>query len=197
MLVKFQRQTWIHQEITRIGQNRFPSQYWPALEVAYQTCSSQLSVFIQDLNKEKALAGFILVCPPSRESVHAYKLSTRAPLVQDFYEMAFVAVDAAHEGKGLARKMLTYVMDSLRSRTTRCWLHVDSVNYRAKGLYESFGFTEYAHFPDPYGSDGHLMVFNGGNSHSKKRPALLNAGPCETKQTFSGSIFAPPLSASC
>jgi ribosomal protein S18 acetylase RimI-like enzyme len=195
MLVNFQRQIWIQREIMRIGQDRFPPQYWSSLENAMHTCKQNFSILIQDPNKDKSLAGFILVCPPSFKSANDYNLHKAASYLCDSYEMAFVAVDAAHEGKGLARKMLTSVVESLRSHKVSCWLHVDTVNFRAKGLYESFGFTECARIPDPFGSDGSLMALieSGGNTHSKIRPALLNACPCETKQAFRGGIFTPPL----
>ncbi len=190
MLVNFQHKTWILQEIERIGRARFDSVYWPALERAAQSCLPQFSCVIKDSNKDKALAGFLLVCPPSLETAISYRLPPRG---LECLEIAFVAVDTTCEGRGLAHQMLTYTTHALRG--SPCWLHVDTINPRAKKLYESYGFTEWLRQPDPYGSDGYLMILaeNGWNTHSKVWPTLFNTGPCETKQALCGGIFAPPL----
>lgn len=130
-------------------------------------------------------------------------------------EIAFVAVDTAWEGKGLARRMLSEVLLCCKATHQNCWLHVDTYNPRARGLYESLGFYTLFEIPDLYGSHGSLMMWNARpfglihpnvsgialedsgkfcrDTDMKEWPTLLNTSPCQSKHTLTGGIFTPPL----
>jgi ribosomal protein S18 acetylase RimI-like enzyme len=115
-------------------------------------------MFLNDPNKNKALAGFVLVCPPHSEAAYQYKLPTYLPNTDTLYEIAFVAVDPAHEGKGFGKQMMRSLAQSLFERLRSAWLHVDDTNIRARKLYESLGFRSQYDIHDPYGSFGQVMV---------------------------------------
>ncbi len=193
---QFHRETvWMQEEVRRIGRARFESVYWPSLDQAIvNSAVYQHSLVICDPNKDNALAGFVLVCPPpDRHKAVQWGLSRID--YSNLYEVAFVAVDAAWEGRGVARQLLARVCDSLVGKGA--WLHVDLVNPRAARLYESFGFFVLDTVADPYGSAGYLMVlerakFGRNAADTQVRPALFYSGPCETEQPFGRGIFAPP-----
>lgn len=184
-------------EVRRIGRLRFPAVYWPTLDKVIDSCSEVHSLVLNTSNKDNALAGFVLVCPPFSEAFYDYTLHNHFPEGVG-YEVAFIAMDPAWEGKGHARRMIQTVTQNL----INCWLHVDYDNEKAKGLYESLGFQTRLSLHDPLGSFGDLMVLSRnhkltGNSHMEKRTTLFDAGPCETEQAFCRGIFSPPLMAGC
>ena len=188
------RCVWIQNEIRRIGRSRFESAYWPSLDQAILNSVETHSHVICDPNKDNALAGFVLVCPPpNRQKAAKWGLSLSH--FKQSYEIAFLAVDAAWEGRGLARQLMSAALTYLDN----CWLHVDFVNPRAAKLYESLGFRIYATQSDPYGSMGYLMqrlqsqrAKFSWDTHGEKGAALFYAGPSEAEHSFSGCIFAPP-----
>jgi hypothetical protein len=192
-------------QVRQIGQSRFPSTYWPALDKAISTClESHTYVIVNEGNHSAicqwqiaepgipTIAAFLLVCPPFSEDVVEYGLHTTP--IAHLFEIAFVAVSCQHEGKGLARQLMSHVLQIGR---VPCWLHVDTVNIRAKRLYESLGMIEYRIQPDPYGYEGSIMISNNleswGNSYMEIGSTLFDSRPCEFKQTFCRSIFTPPL----
>lgn len=204
-LQNFKRNSWMESQIRQIGQSRFPSIYWAALDKAIFTClESHTYVIVNEGNNSAicqwqiagpgipTIAAFMLVCPPFSEDVAEYGLL--ATPVASLFEIAFVAVSEHHEGKGFARQLLSQV---LQTTHVPCWLHVDTVNTRAKKLYESLGMIEYRTQPDPYGYQGSIMITNPlesrWNSYMKIGSTLLDSRPREFKQTFGGSIFTPPL----
>ncbi len=203
-VLPFQRNSWMEDEIRRIGYARFSEEYWPALDKAISICMESQSFVIAKSRNHSAicqwqfaepgstpvLAGFILVCPPFSEDVWAYGLQT-TPLAA-MAEIAFLAIDVGEEGKGYAKTIMRHVLQISR---LPLWLHVDTVNGKAKKLYESLGFCEFSEFPDPYGSPGYLMVYlqSGWNSYVEKRTTLFNTTSCQTEQAFHGCILAPPL----
>jgi ribosomal protein S18 acetylase RimI-like enzyme len=186
----------MQEEVQRIGRTRFETAYWPSLDQAIVNSVHQHSLVICDPNKDNALAGFVLVCPPpDRRRAAQWGLSRTD--YDNMYEIAFVAVDAAWEGMGLARQVLSRVLAGLNA----AWLHVDLINPRATKLYESLGFSALDILPDPYGSVGYLMTYTRRlergtklcwNSDIKKWATLLHSGPGEAEQSLSRSIFAPP-----
>jgi ribosomal protein S18 acetylase RimI-like enzyme len=195
----FNRKTvWMQEEVRRIGRTRFESAYWPSLDQAIVNSVHQHSLVICDPNKDNALAGFVLVCPPpDRRKAAQWGLSPRIDY-DNMYEIAFVAVDAAWEGRGLARQLLTRVLAGLDAAEAGGWLHVDLINPRAMRLYESLGFLLFDALPDPYGSMGYLMIYLErrtklcGDSHIEKWATLFHSGPGETKEALRRSVFAPP-----
>jgi ribosomal protein S18 acetylase RimI-like enzyme len=196
---------WMQEEIRRIGRTRFDSAYWPSLDQAIVNSVHRHSRVICDPNKDSALAGFVLVCPPpDRHRAIQWGLSS-CENYENMYEIAFVAVDAAWEGKGLARKLLHSTITELDAVKASAWLHVDLINPRAMRLYESLGFLLFDTLHDPYGSNGHLMIREGlergpelsRNSDIKEWPTLFYSGPGESEQSFCRSILAPPRMASC
>ncbi len=205
VVIPFQRNSWMDDEIRRIGYARFSEEYWPALDKAISTCMESQSFVIAKSRNHSAicqwqfaepgsspvLAGFILVCPPFSEDVWNYGIQT-TPLAA-MSEIAFLAIDEGEEGKGHAKTLMRNVLQKSLLPT---WLHVDTVNSKAKKLYESLGFQIFAEIPDPYGSPGYLMVHleGGWNTHIEKRTTLFNTSRCKTEQAFSGCIFTPPLS---
>ncbi len=204
VVMPFQRNSWMESEIRRIGYTRFSEEYWPALDKAISIAMESQSFVLAKSRNHSAicpwqfaepgsipvLAGFILVCPPFSEDVRAYGLQT-TPLAA-MSEIAFLAIDEGEEGRGHAKTLMFQV---LRNSVLPLWLHVDTVNEKAKRLYESLGFYVYKELPDPYGSPGYLMVYlqSGRNSHCQIRTTLFNASCCQTEETFGRSILSPPL----
>ena len=184
---------WMFEEVRRIGRERFDYAYWPWLDQAIYD-ATQESVVVQDPQNPAALAGFILTCPSDSLSAKLYPLKQEP---QNALEIAFVAVDKTWECKGLARRMLSEVLLCCKATHQNCWLHVDTHNPRARGLYESLGFYVLMEIPDLYGSHGSLMMHDsrklGRDTDMKERPTLLNTSPCQAKHAFTGGIFPPPL----
>lgn len=157
------------EQIRKIAYDRFPHEYWPSIHNALNTYVASHSIAV--LAHENVIA-FILVCPPNTPSAEAYGVSKYIKTLgisnTKFLEIAFVAVDSKWEGKGLARRMMSEVLMSCKTNKftdQNYWLHVDSINPKARGLYESFGFrTEYM-CKDPYGSYGHLMMWRNPNTY--------------------------------
>ncbi len=198
MTVKpFKRTPWMTAEVRRIAYNRFPSTYWPSIEDALQNCLESHSVVVKSPNKEKSLAAFVLVCPPTTSSKAAYGVETCLPA--HILEIAFVATDEGWEGRGFARDLLEAVLLRCKTAQQPVWLHVDTVNEKARAFYERLGFRNFLHIPDPFGSPGTLMVFSVPDRHHKSLQgfALFNAPPCETEQAFGRSILPPPCMACC
>lgn len=217
--------TSMHSEIRRIAQTRFSTEYWPSIETAMESYSSQHSRAIYSPNKEKSLAAsrvvpgecrqeqsldshtalkssrlaaFILVCPPQSSSHAKYGLDGMVP--NSFYEIAFVATDEGHEGRGYARLLLSSVLEYCCKNNQNVWLHVDSINPRAVALYSSLGFHSLLEIPDPFGSQGYLMVrlsSKGGHGNSGEGFTLFDAFPCQTEHSFGGCIVAPPCTTCC
>lgn len=189
----------MQEEVRRIGRARFEAAYWPSLEYAMlnsvKDTNGPHSLVICDPNKDNALAGFVLVCPPpDRHKAVQWGLSRID--CNNMFEIAFVAIDSAWEGKGLARQMLSSILSNCPAGV-RCWLHVDIVNPRAARLYESLGFSVFDTITDPHGSVGYLMISerkakHGRNADVEKWTTLFNACPREAEQTLSRGIFAPP-----
>jgi ribosomal protein S18 acetylase RimI-like enzyme len=223
-------QPWMHSEIRRIAQKRFSTEYWSSIETVLESYSPQHSRVILSPNKEKSLAAprvvpgdsrqeqsldsftalkhdlssfsrlaaFVLVCPPHSSSHAKYGLEGMVP--NSFYEIAFVATDEGCEGRGYARLLLSSVLQCCTENSHNVWLHVDSINPRAVALYESLGFQTILDIPDPFGSQGYLMVRldpKGRHSKSRERFALFDTSPCQAEQTFSGCIVAPPSATCC
>jgi ribosomal protein S18 acetylase RimI-like enzyme len=187
---------WMHSEVRRIGQDRFDSTYWPWIDQALQDALESHSVVLR--TPQDTLAGFVLVCPTSSPSAKLYPLNLMS---QNTLSIAFVAVDKAWEGKGLARRMLSEVLLCCKATHQNCWLHVDTHNPRARGLYESLGFQANQEIPDVYGSHGSILLYSVGpkyrrDSNMKIWPTLFNARPGQSEQAFAGGIVAPPLVAS-
>jgi ribosomal protein S18 acetylase RimI-like enzyme len=198
---------WMFEEVRRIGQQRFDSTYWPWLDQAIYDSTDQ-SMVVVDPKKPATLAGFVLTCPSNSLSAKLYPVLSDISLnyvPQNAVEIAFVAVDTAWEGKGLARRMLSEVLLCCKATHQNCWLHVDTDNPRAKGLYESLGFQVHQEIPDLYGARGYLMItpplssltFDnfklGRDTNMKIGPTLFNTGPCQAEHPFTGGIFTPPL----
>lgn len=207
-LQTFQRNSWMEAEIRRIGRARFLPTYWHALDKAISTCLESQSYILPKIGNHSAicpwqfaepgfctesLAGFILVCPPNSDDVDEYGL-TGTPL-SEMAEVAFLAVDVGEEGKGYAKRLLQNVIHSCH---LPFWLHVDTINSKAKSLYESFGMIEYTKIPDPYGSPGYIMVYlqSWRYSYTKEGSALLNSCHCKSEHPFCGSILMPPFATS-
>lgn len=204
---QFQRNSWMEAEIRRIGRARFLPIYWPALDKAISTCLESQSYILPKISNHsaicpwqfaepgsfKSLAGFILVCPPHSDDISEYGLSG-TPL-SEMAEVAFLAVDTGEEGKGYAKLLLKKVVSSC---LLPFWLHVDTVNIRAKKLYESLGMIEYVEMADPYGSPGFVMVHlqSWRYSNAKEWPTLLNSCHSESEHSFCRRIFPPPLTTS-
>ncbi len=189
---------WMHSEIRRIAQKRFSPEYWSSIETVLESYSSQHSRVIYTPNKEKSLAAFVLVCPPHSSSHANYGLEGMVP--SSFYEIAFVATDEGCEGRGYARLLLSSILQCCIENSQNVWLHVDSINPRAVALYESLGFQKVLEIPDPFGSQGYLMVRlcpKGRYGNPSERFALFDAFPCQTEQAFSGCIVAPPSTTCC
>lgn len=208
-LMQFKHTKWMESQIRQIGRSRFSSIYWPSLDKAISTCLESHSYVIVNNGNHSAICqwqitepgiptilAFVLVCPPFSKDVSEYGLQN-TPL-DAMYEIAFVAVAQSSEGKGYAKQLVQHI---LYSSLNACWLHVDTINVRAKRLYESLGMLEYRVQCDPYGSEGSIMISfplqRWWNSHMEIRPTLLDTSPCQTKQALSGSIFMPPLMTSC
>jgi ribosomal protein S18 acetylase RimI-like enzyme len=198
----FKRHTWMEEQVRAIGRARFSIPYWPSLDKAISTCLESHSYVLVNEGNHSAIcqwhiaepgipiAAFLLVCPPFSEDVQEYGLQ-HTPLAA-MHEIAFVACAPGSEGKGYAKQLVRHVLQT----TGPCWLHVDTVNMRAKKLYESLGMYEYAVQSDPYGSEGSLMVSESGwNAYLEIGAALFNASTRQFEQTFCGSILAPPCMA--
>ena len=187
---------WMHDEIRRIGKARFGPEYWSSLETVLNTYSPQHSRVICS-NKEKSIAAFVLVCAPQFSSLSKYGLEGILP--SSFYEIAFVATDEGCEGRGYARQLLSEVLQCCQENNQTVWLHVDSINPRAVSLYESLGFRTALEIPDPFGSEGYVMVCLPvwRNCKTRERLTLFNAGPCESEQSFCRCILSPPGTTSC
>ncbi len=194
----FKRTPWIIAEVRRIAYNRFPSTYWASIDAALLNCLESHSVVLKAPNKEKSLAAFVLVCPPTTASKAAYGIEEFLPT--HMLEIAFVATDAGWEGRGYARELLEAVLFRCSTAQQSAWLHVDTVNQKAQAFYERLGFRNFLHIPDPYGSPGVVMVYCGrpcvlgpcGNHQTLQWLTLLNTPPCETEQPLRRSILAPP-----
>ena len=93
--------------------------------------------------------------------------------------------------------MLLEVLLCCKATHQGCWLHVDLVNSRASGLYESIGFKPYLIGPDPYGSMGYYMLYFecGWNAGIKEGATLFNTPQCQTEETFGRCVALPPLMA--
>ncbi len=210
----------MHAEIRRIAYARFGPEYWPSIEAVLESYSPQHSRVICTPNKEKSLAAsrvgpgecrqvqsldsltalkfsrlaaFVLVCAPSSSSHSNYGLEGILP--NSFYEVAFLATDVGQEGRGYARQLLTEVLRTCQDFNQHVWLHVDLTNPRATSLYQSLGFQTALTIPDPFGSMGHLMVWlstERWNQHPRERLTLFDTSPCQTEQSFGGSILPPP-----
>ncbi len=202
----FIRTPWMEGQIRQIGRSRFPSTYWPALDKVISTCLETHSFIILKEGDHSAIcqwqiaepgiptiAAFILVCPPFSEDIWDYGLQ-HTP-VASMFEIAFVAVATDAEGRGYAKQLLQHVLQLGPSY----WLHVDTVNARAKRLYESLGMKEFRRQLDPYGEDGFVLVHESDgrlqsrwNSHMKVGSALFDTCQCQAEQTLCRGIFSPP-----
>lgn len=191
----FYRTPWMIAEVRRIAYSRFDTEYWPAIEAALENCLESHSVVRKSPNKEKSLAAFVLVCPPSTPTKADYGIETYLP--PHILEIAFVATDAGWEGRGYARDLLEAVLLRCMTAQQMVWLHVDTINEKTRAFYERLGFRNFLHIPDPYGSPGVVMVFPGRHEKSLQGSALFNASPCETEQAFGRCILAPPRMACC
>ena len=183
------KHTWIMYEVQRIGRSRFPPVYWPSLEHALHTCLESHSLVMQ--TGPQQLGGFVLVCPPAAATNYG-------PLAKPWtllnLEVAFVATDSHWEGKGFARRMMSEVLLCCKTTQQGCWLHVDTINTRAKQLYASLGFAEAVCLPDPYGSEGALMVWSPGRqAHMHVGQTLVHAPAREAEEPLRRSVFTPPL----
>ncbi len=203
----FIRNSWMESQVRTIGRTRFSPLYWPSLDKAISTClESHSYVLVNDGNHSAIcqwqiaepgipIAAFLLVCPPFSEDIQEYGLQN-TPLA-GMHEIAFVAVAPDAEGKGYAKQLVQHVLRTVGP----CWLHVDTVNSRAKRLYESLGMKEFAVQMDPFGSEGSLMVSDPlqgwRNAYMEVGTTLFNSCISETKQTFGRSIFTPPFVTSC
>lgn len=207
-LLHFKHTDWMISQIRQIGRSRFSSTYWPSLDKAISNCLESHSYVIVKDGDHSAICqwqiaepgiptilAFILVCPPFSEDVSEYGLCNTP--IESMFEIAFVAVAPNSEGKGYAKQLITRV---LMTSFSMFWLHVDTVNVRAKKLYESLGMTEYSVQSDPYGAEGSIMISlplqSRWNADMEIRTTLLDTSPCKTEKTFCGSIFTPPLMAS-
>jgi ribosomal protein S18 acetylase RimI-like enzyme len=188
----FTRTPWMIAEVRRIAYTRFPSLYWPSIEDALLNCLESHSVVIKAPNKDKHIAAFVLVCPPTTSSKAAYGVETCLPA--SILEIAFVATDEGWEGCGFARSLLEVVLFRCTTAQQSAWLHVDTVNEKARAFYERLGFRNFLDIPDPYGSLGTLMVFSIPHRYHKslQGTTLLNAPPCKPEQAFGRGILAPP-----
>lgn len=202
--MQFRRNTWMEEQVRAIGRARFSTPYWPSLDKAISTCLESHSYVLINNGNHSAICqwhiaepgipivAFLLVCPPFSEDVQEYGLHN-TPLAS-MYEIAFLACAPGAEGKGYAKQLVQHVLHTAGP----CWLHVDTVNVRAKRLYESLGMHEYAVQSDPFGSEGSLMISESGrNTHMEIGTALFNACTREFKQAFSGSILTPPCMTCC
>ena len=187
---------WMHDEIRRIARARFEPEYWSAIETVLNTCSPQHSRVICS-NKEKSIEAFVLVCSPHFSSHSKYGLEGILP--SSFYEIAFLATDEGCEGRGYARRLLSEVLECLQQNNQNVWLHVDFINPRAVTLYESLGFCKALELPDPYGSEGYVMVWlaKRRNHETREGFALFNSCPCKTEQAFNRGIVTPPGATCC
>ncbi len=57
-------------------------------------------------------------------------------------ELLILAVDPVHQGKGLAKKLLSAMEEQLKQHCTTMFLEVRCSNDTAIGLYEALGFNE-------------------------------------------------------
>jgi ribosomal protein S18 acetylase RimI-like enzyme len=187
--------SWMHDEIRRIARERFETTYWSSIETVLSTYSQHSRVICS--NKEKSIAAFVLVCTPQFSSHSKYGLEGILP--SSFYEIAFVATDKGYEGRGYARQLLSEVLQQCQENNLNVWLHVDSINPRAVTLYESLGFRPALEIPDPYGSEGYIMVWlaKRRNCETGEGFALFNPSPCQLEQPFGRSILPPPQTTCC
>jgi ribosomal protein S18 acetylase RimI-like enzyme len=163
---------------------RFGTEYWVAIDAAILNCLESHSVVLKAPNKEKSLAAFVLVCPPTTPSKAAYGIEEFLPtnileiagsfqdqaFDQDFWEkgislfptaleIAFVATDIGWEGRGYARELLEAVLLRCITAQQPAWLHVDTVNEKTRAFYERLGFRNFLYTPDPCGSPGVIMIY--------------------------------------
>ena len=181
-------------EVRRIARTRFDTEYWPAIEAALLTCLESHSVVRKAPNEHKRIAAFVLVCPPSTPTKAEYGIEAYLP---SHLEIAFVATDVGWEGHGYARDLLEAVLLRCKTAQQPVWLHVDTINEKARAFYERLGFRNFLHVPDPYGSPGVVMVFPCRHEKSLQGFALFNAPPCETEQALGRCVLAPPRITCC
>ena len=200
--MKFSRTPWMIAEVRRIAQARFPAQYWASIEDALLNCLESHSVVQVNPNDDKQIAAFVLVCPPTTSSRHAYGVKDCLPA--NIVEIAFVATDVGWEGRGYARDLLEAVLSKCQTLRQPAWLHVDTTNEKAHAFYERLGFRNFLHIPDPFGSPGVLMTYSPpsrsmprGNQEALYGPTLFNTTPSEAEQTLRRSVLAPPGLACC
>lgn len=206
----FQRIPWITAELRRIAQARFPSPYWASIDEALLNCLESHSMVQIAPTDDKQIAAFVLVCPPTTASKAAYGIEACLPSTA--LEIAFVATDTCWEGRGYARDLMESVLSQCKTLRQSAWLHVDTINEKARAFYERLGFHNFLQIPDPFGAPGTIMVHIPSpwsplwspswspprrHEESLRRPTLLNPAPRETEQALSRSILPPPRLTCC
>jgi GNAT superfamily N-acetyltransferase len=63
-------------------------------------------------------------------------------------EVAWVGIVPEHQGKGLAKPLLSAVMRRLAQSHERAWLRTQTISYRAVDLYLNYGFAPYPRQPE-------------------------------------------------
>lgn len=63
-------------------------------------------------------------------------------------EVAWVGILPEHQGKGLAKPLLSAVMQRLAQSHERAWLRTQTISYRAVDLYLNYGFVPYLRQPE-------------------------------------------------
>lgn len=176
------------EHVRAMFQSRFDICYWSSIDAALLAQGAHSIVCIAMESGD--IAGCTLVSPPTAASRQAYARSENFPPL----EIAFVATSLNHEGRGLARRMLSEVLLSCTTTQQGCWLHVDLDNVRAHTLYTSLGFKSDYVMPDPYGSIGTLMTWWPRREHTRGKigSTLLDARPCEAEKPLRRGVFAPP-----
>lgn len=108
---------------------------------------------------------FVLDAPasgPSRE-VQGYATYGRTPFTDDVYDLYWIAVDPAHQGKQYGRQLLQFVENEVRRREGRMLLIETSskTTYaRTVRFYEAAGYREISRIKDFYRMEHDKIVFS-------------------------------------
>lgn len=109
----------------------------------------EVHVAVDGDEADAAVSGFVLFGP--------------TPMTDDVYDLYWIAVDRARQGRGVGQALLRFVEDTLRARDARMLLIETSSNpgYAASvRFYQAAGYREISRIKDFYRIEDDKLVFS-------------------------------------
>jgi len=142
------------------------------VENPYLTIARNLEVFHQGELKiiegiledyKNAKDGYVIIDELQEDKVVGFVIFGRIPLTVDGWDIYWLAVDKAYQGKGIGKKLLKDVEEHILKEDPQANIRVETSTLKeyahARNLYYKAGFQEVGRIKDFYASGDDVIIF--------------------------------------